>query len=282
LQVAEAKFQIKENISPRVVIKGGGDLASGVAYRLHRTGWQILIVEKDQPLAVRRTVSYATAIYQDEIKIEGLTAHRIENIKECLKVQDQGEIAVVPLSRAAGVLSSYRHQILVDGRMLKDSAGTDREDAGLVIGLGPGFKAGENCHAAVETCRGHFLGRTIYQGSTAPDTGEPGEVLGFSQERVYHAPRRGVFRTERRIGERVQPGDIIGYLEEQPVKARIAGIIRGLLPGGLKVSRGTKLGDIDPRNNPEHCRHISDKSLSVAGGVLEAVFSWLTKNRSFA
>ena len=275
--MAEAEFQIKENISPRVLIKGGGDLASGVAYRLHRTGWQILILEKDQPLAVRRTVSYASAIYQNAIEIEGLTARRVENIKDCLKAQDQDEIAVVPLSQSAEVISSYPHQILVDGRMLKDSKGTDRGDAGLVIGLGPGFTAGENCDAAVETCRGHFLGRALYRGSPAPDTGEPGEVMGYSQERVYHAAWSGVFHTERQIGERVQPGDIIGYLDEQPVKARIAGIIRGLLPGNLKVKQGTKLGDIDPRNNPEHCRHISDKSLAVGGGVLEAVFNWLSK-----
>ncbi len=275
--MADAKFQIKENISPRVLIKGGGDLASGAAYRLHRTGWRILIVEKDQPLAVRRTVSYASAIYQDEVEIEGLTARRVESIKDCLKVQDRGEIAVAPLSRSAEIISSYPNQILIDGRMLKDSAGTDLEEARLVIGLGPGFTAGENCHAAVETCRGHFLGQVIYRGSPAADTGEPGKVLGYSQERVYHASRSGIFRTDRRIGESIRPGEVIGYLKEQPVKSRIAGIIRGLLPSGVRVKKGTKLGDIDPRNDPEHCRHISDKSLAVAGGVLEAVFNWLTK-----
>jgi len=272
--VLENKSQLSPQINPRVLLKGGGDLASGVAYRLHKTGFKVLILEKDSPLAVRRTVAYASALYEEEVEVERVKAVKVTDMTSCEKAQQQGKIAVTSLSRQEEILPYYDNQIVIDGRMLKDSVDTDCKEASLVIGLGPGFIAGENCHAVIETCRGHFLGRAIYKGAAEPDTGEPGSILGYSRERVLHAPIEGEFKTNKSIGDEIDKGDTIGYIKEKVITAEISGVIRGLLPSGIYVSRETKLGDIDPRNNPDYCYYISDKALAVAGGVLEAIFNW--------
>jgi xanthine dehydrogenase accessory factor len=256
-----------------VLIRGGGDLASGVAARLYRSGFQVIMTELPQPLMVRRAVCFGEAVYAGEVCVEGIYARLAPDAARAMELAGQETIALLvdPVARCRGELSP---RVVVDGIMAKRSTGTRREDAPLVIALGPGFTAGDDCHAVIETNRGHWLGRVIWQGPAQADTGVPAEAGGRGDERVLRAPAAGILHGHAAIGDRLAAGDLIATVGEEPVRAPFPGVLRGLIHDGLAVTPGLKIGDLDARAAVEHCFTISDKSLAVAGGVLEAILSF--------
>jgi xanthine dehydrogenase accessory factor len=255
-----------------VLIYGGGDLASGVAARLVRSGFQVAITELPQPLAVRRSVSFASAIYDGGITVEDIQSIRVEHADDALKQMKAGLIPVL-VDPELAARHTLLPDVIVDARMTKKPPTYNHPAAPLVIGLGPGFIAGENCHAVVETMRGHYLGRVYWLGTAAPDTGIPEAVYNHQSERVLRAPATGILRNRVDIGNLIQRGDIIAEVEGQSVTAHFNGMLRGLLYNGIQVQVGMKIGDLDPRMDRHMYRHISDKALAVGGGVLEAVLS---------
>jgi xanthine dehydrogenase accessory factor len=259
---------------PRAVIKGAGDLATGVALCLHRAGFAIAMTEIAQPTVVRRTVAFAQAVYEGKASVEGARAARVgaPGIEGALA---QGTIAVIVAEDAAEVLGVVRPALLVDAIIAKRNLGTSMGDAPVVIGVGPGFVAGRDTHAVVETRRGHDLGRTLFEGSAHENTGIPGDIGGYTWQRVVRSPATGTFRTAAEIGDLVVAGDILGYVGDQPVRAAIDGVLRGLLHAGLPVTEGFKLGDVDPRADPSRCYTVSDKARAVGGGVLTAACTLL-------
>ncbi|TEB04529.1 hypothetical protein Psch_03289 [Pelotomaculum schinkii] len=261
---------------PLVVIRGAGDLASGVAYRLYNSGLDVIMTEIERPLVVRRTVSFAEAVYAGRVTIEGIDACLAGSVEEALSLLEKRIIPVL-VDPEAVVVKLARPAVVVDAIMAKRNLNTAIEDAPLVIGLGPGFTAGVDVHAVIETCRGHRLGRVIYSGSAIPDTGSPGAVDGYTLERLLRAPVDGVVTPRRNIGEQVEKGDVVAMVEITPVYAKLTGLLRGMLKEGTRVPKGTKIGDIDPRKNAEYDT-ISDKALAVGGGVLEAVYYYLSSN----
>ncbi len=260
------------------LIRGGGDLATGVAYRLHRAGFPIIVTELAQPVALRRTVSFAEAIYAGEVEVEGVRARRAMTVSAALRLAAEGYVPVI-VDDDGKALADVRPMAVVDGRMAKVNLGTQITDAPLVIGLGPGFTAGVACHAVIETCRGHHLGRVIWKGAATPDTGKPEAVNGHAGDRVLHAPRAGVLRVQRAIGDMVTGGEVLAEVDGAPVQAPFAGVLRGIAHDGLVVTSGMKIGDVDPRGVQEYCFEISDKALAVGGGVLEALLAWLARVR---
>lgn len=253
-----------------VVIKGAGDLASGVAARLHWAGFPVAMTELPQPLMVRRTVCFGEAVYEGEAIVEGIVARCVAGPAEVRAALAGGVVPVI-VDPAAACVAALRPAVLVDAIMAKRNTGTTRADAPLVIALGPGFSAGRDCHAVIETNRGHTLGRVILAGGATPDTGRPGAIAGLTDERVLRTPVAGVVQAEVQIGERVAAGQVVASVSGQAVTAQTAGVLRGLIRAGARVAAGEKIGDVDPRAAPEHCYLISDKSLAVGGGVLEAV-----------
>jgi xanthine dehydrogenase accessory factor len=253
-----------------VLIKGGGDLASGVAHRLHRAGFPVVITELPQPTVIRRTVAFASAVFEGQVTVEGVTARRLDDLAAVPTALAEGVIPVL-VDPPAEAVRRLQPDVVVDAIVAKRNTGTRLTDAPIVVALGPGFVAGVDCHAVVETQRGHYLGRVILAGAAAPSTGEPGEVAGVGGERVLRSPVAGTFRGRRRIGEPVVAGDVVAEVDGAPVIAAIAGVLRGLLHDGLAVHPGLKVGDVDPRGQPEYCFTISDKARAVAGGVLEAI-----------
>ena len=254
----------------RIVIKGAGDLATGVAARLWRSGFPVMMTEIEQPLTVRRSVSLSDAVYEGEITVEDMTARRAEGRTAVLKALDDGVIPVI-VDPKAEIVKEIKVFALIDAIMAKKNIGTAMDDAAFVVGLGPGFTAGVDVHAIVETKRGHTLGRVIRQGSAIPNTGIPGDVKGFGSERVIRAPTPGVLKGVLSIGTHVEKGDVVAYAGDTPIYAPISGMLRGLLHDGVFVKKGLKSGDVDPRDNQESCWTISDKALAIGGGVLEAV-----------
>jgi xanthine dehydrogenase accessory factor len=258
-----------------IALRGGGDLASGIAVRLHRAGLRVAISELTQPLAVRRLVSFAEAVYQGETVVEGITARRIKDPSDTLQIlrvfaQRQIPVLIDPDFQA---LRSLRPTVVIDGRMAKQAPKQGMHQASLVIGLGPGFEAGLNCHAVIETNRGHRLGSVIWRGSAESDTGVPESVAEHGSERVLRAPRDGVFEARAEIGQLVTLGQVVAEVAGQPVQVKFSGVLRGLVQTGLPVVQGMKVGDVDPRGDPAACRLVSDKALAVGGGVLEAILS---------
>ncbi len=254
-----------------ILVRGGGDLASGVALRLHRSGIGVVITELATPLAVRRTVAFADAVYEKQATIEGVTGRRVDDPDDMLKILNamaKGQIPVLidPECRSAAVLHPLA---IVDGRMTKRPPERLSHHASLYIGLGPGFEAPTNCHAVIETVRGHTLGRVIWEGSTLPDTAEPeGDT-----RRLLRAPADGTLQSEARIGQHFEPGETIAVVGGQEIKAPFAGVLRGLLRPGTSAIAGMKIGDLDARDDPRLCELVSDKSLAVGGGVLEALLT---------
>lgn len=260
-----------------ILIRGGGDLASGVALRLHHSGMRIVITELEQPLVIRRSVSFAEAVYAGESQVEDVSAERVESISGIMGSWQKGYIPVL-IDPNCRILDDIKHSslqlsVLIDGRMKKVPPDLGRDSAPLVIGLGPGFIAGENCHAVIETNRGHHLGRVIWQGSSLPNTGVPEGFGDQYQDRVLRAPSDGEFLAHSAICDRLKFGDLIAEIDGNQILAPFDGVLRGLLHSGLQVEEGFKVGDIDPRNDPSYCRLVSDKSLAIAGGVLEAILA---------
>jgi xanthine dehydrogenase accessory factor len=251
-----------------ILLRGGGDLASGVALRLHRAGLKIIIAELPQPLAVRRSVSFAEAVYRGEISVEGVTARRAESATEAFDLVQKGFVAVL-VDPEATILNLGTFAALIDARLTKQTPEFGLDAAPLTIGLGPGFVAGENVHAVIETQRGHTLGRVYWEGSASADSGQP----EGDPRRVLRAPCAGVLETFIEIGEHVQGGEVVAQIGAETVVAPFPGVLRGLIHSGLNVKKGLKIGDVDPRDDPAFCFLVSDKALAVGGGVLEAIFS---------
>lgn len=259
-------------MKPYVLTWGGGDLASGVAIRLHRVGIRVLVVETEQPAAVRRSVAFAQAVYDGETTIEDVHAKLIDS-PEWMEACWAGRSIPVLVDPDLNLLQDYRPVVLVDARMRKIPTSLSLGAAELVIGLGPGFTAGENCHAAVETNRGHFLGRVFWMGKTEGDTGVPGKVGEYARERVLHTPVAGRVETFVEIGDAVNQGDLVLKVADHTKRAPFAGVVRGLIHPGLFVQAETKVGDIDPRPDTFRCWSVSEKSLAIGGGVLEAILT---------
>lgn len=257
---------------PLVLLRGGGDLATGVAARLTRAGFAVVVAEIPQPLAVRRTVALAEAIYEGEVRIEELVGRRVHGPEAAREACADGAIPVL-VDPTADCREALQPVALIDGRMRKRSPELGLDAAPLVIGLGPGFEAGVNCHAVVETNRGHHMGRVYWSGSAQSDTGVPDAVTGYDVDRVLRAPASGEFRGELPIATMLQVGDLIARVDRRELRAPFSGVLRGLLHDGVQVEQGAKVGDIDPRGNPSYCSLISDKSLAIGGGALEALLS---------
>jgi len=258
--------------SPLVVlVKGGGEMGTGVAHRLARCGFHVCLTDIPEPQAVRRGVTFSEAVFEGWKEVEGLVARRVAGEEEIWEAWKKKTIPLL-VDPECQIRKTLRAPVLVDAILAKKNTGTRLEDASLVIGLGPGFFAGRDVHLVVETNRGHNLGRVIEEGEAEPDTGRPGEILGYSWERVLRAPAPGRFRAERQIGDCVEKGERVAEVAGVGIEARVGGVIRGLIRDGLFVAQGGKVGDIDPRGNRAHCFTISDKARAIAGGVLEAIF----------
>ncbi|MBL8162315.1 MAG: EF2563 family selenium-dependent molybdenum hydroxylase system protein [Anaerolineae bacterium] len=255
-----------------IVVRGGGDLASGVVYRLCRAGFPVIITELAAPVLVRRTVSFGEAVYSGEIVVEGLRAQLAPDVQAARGLAETGVIAVL-VDPAGENLIALRPAAVVDARMVKFNLDTTLEDAPLVVALGPGFSAGVDCHAVIETNRGHNLGRVIYAGPAEADTGEPGVVQGHTHSRVLRAPAAGHVRGAASIGDVVESGQVVAWVSDHAIRAAFTGVLRGLVHERVAVEAGMKIGDLDPRAGRDACFTISDKSLAVGGGVLEAVLA---------
>lgn len=260
-----------------ILVRGGGDLASGVIHRLYRCGYRVLVLESERPSAIRRMVSFCEAVYDGEAFVEGVLSRRVENLSQCEKVWDMKEIPVLvdPEGKAIQeLLKEGRTGALVDAILAKKNLGTRRDMAPFTIGLGPGFCAGDDVDVVIETMRGHDLGRIIEEGWAIPNTGVPGLVGGAGSKRVIHSPAEGKIKNQASIADLVTEGQVIAYVGETPVKASLTGVLRGIIRDGYPVFSGMKIADIDPRKEEkENCYSISDKARCIAGGVLEALLS---------
>ena len=258
-----------------VIIRGGGDLATGAGYQLHRAGFPVVVTEIAQPLAIRRTVAFASAVAEGSVTVEGVTAIRVASAEDAVAAASRGTVAVLvsPALPELPVLPS----VVVDARLAKRNLDTTIDQAPLVVALGPGLTAGLDCHAVVETMRGHRLGRVMWEGAAAPNTGVPGTVGGASAQRLIRAPADGAVEWRVAIGDHVAAGQAIGRVGEVDVTAPIDGVTRGLITPGFPAASGLKIGDVDPRGDPAACFEISDKSRLVGAGVLEAVLTWLNR-----
>lgn len=255
-----------------ILIRGGGELASGVAHRLTCSHFKVCLAEIPHPQAVRRGVSFCEAVYEGEQEVEGVVAKLISSPDGIFPVWEEGKVPLL-IDPEATIKDTLKPDVLVDAILAKKNLGTKISDASLVIGLGPGFKAGKDVHIVIETNRGHNLGKVIVQGEAEANTGVPGIIAGVSAERVFRAPKAGRFSTNKQIGDHIQAGEVVAFVDGSPVKAQVEGIIRGLLRNGDEVHKGTKIGDVDPREIRDYCYTISDKARAVAGGVLEAILS---------
>ena len=259
-----------------VVVRGGGEMASAAARLLFLSGFPVLVLERDRPLAVRRKVAFAEAILAGTADVEGVPCRRVDPDQVSSALQD-GRFVPILVDPEGLSLARLRPHVVIDARMAKRNLGTSTADAGLVIGLGPGFIAEKDVHAVVETQRGPELGRVRWTGAAEMDTMIPAAVQGYAERRVLRAPRAGIFRGEKRIGDVVMPAARVGTVDGEPVTAAIPGLLRGLISDGVAVERGAKIGDIDPRGPLIDAARISDKARAIAAGVLEAVLLHLRK-----
>lgn len=255
-----------------VVLRGAGDMGTGVAIRLWRSGFQVIALETSSPLAVRRTVSFSEAVFDGHAAVEGIRATLVGSPAQALDTL-KDEVVPVLVDPGAGSLARLDPEAVVDAILAKRNTGTHLDMAPLVVGLGPGFVAGEDVHAVVETNRGPDLGRVFWHGSAQANTGAPAAVLGESHTRVLRAPADGHVTVRKNIGDIVGEGETVAEVGGVPVCAAFHGVLRGMVREGTYVSVGLKIGDVDPRLDPSLCHRVSDKSLAIAGGVLEAVLS---------
>lgn len=254
-----------------IAVKGAGEMASAVAWRLYMSNFsKILMLETDYPLAVRREVSFCEAVHEGEKEVEKVRAGRVQNPDEIESCWEKNEIAVV-VDPQWETLKAIQPEVVVDAVLAKKNLGTHRNEAPLVIGLGPGFYAGKDVHLVIETNRGHNMGIIISSGEAEPNTGTPGAIGGFTEERVLRAPVVGQFQSIRNIGDWVNKNEIIGSVAGVEVRSRIDGVLRGLIRPSSQVTQGLKIGDIDPRGEISYCFTISDKARAIGGSVLEAI-----------
>ena len=260
----------EENV---IVVRGGGDLASGVIHRLYRCGYKVLILESERPSAIRREVSFCEAVYDGEAFVEGVLSHKIKDVSECGKVWDLKEIPLL-VDETGESIARCRPAAVIDGILAKRNLGTSREMAPLTIALGPGFTAGEDVDYVIETQRGHDLGRIIEEGEAAPNTGVPGVIAGVGKERVIHSPASGSIKNLAKIGDFVEKGQIIAEVKGVSVPASITGVLRGIIRDGYIVHKGMKIADIDPRKEQKkNCSTISDKARCIAESVVEILLA---------
>ena len=245
-------------------------MATGVAHRLFHSGFLVCLTEIPQPLAVRREVSFCEAIHEGQKTVEGVKAIRVEGEAEIHQGWAEGCIPIL-VDPQCRVRRELNPGVMIDAILAKTNTGTRINDAPLVIGLGPGFRAGTDVHLVVETNRGHNLGRVIEWGEAEPNTGIPGDIGGYTWERVLRAPSAGRFIGRKKIGDRVEKGEMVAEVKRLPVHSQISGVLRGLLRDGERVEKDMKVGDVDPRATREHCFTISDKARAIGGGVLEAI-----------
>jgi len=252
-----------------IVVRGGGELGSAAARLLFQCGFPVLVLERRPPLAVRRLVCFAEAVGSGQTAVEGVTGRRLR----AAAIAELAGLPFVPVivDPEGECITRFRPEVVVDARMAKHNLGTRCADAPLVIGLGPGFVAGEDVHAVIETQRGAEFGRVLWSGGAQADTALPTPVLGIGADRVLRAPRAGTFQGGCRIGALVPRGWRVGQVDGAPVNARSGGLVRGLLADATPVEAGMKVGDIDPRGAAVDPARLSDKGRAVAAGVLEAV-----------
>lgn len=277
---------MKKNV---IIVRGGGDIATGTIYKLHQSGYPVLVLETPNPSAIRRFAAFSEAVYEQTYTVEGVTCKLARDLKQAYEFMEQGMVAML-IDAAGETIKEVKPAALVDAILAKKNLGTNRGMAPFTIALGPGFTAGNDVDAVIETMRGHKLGRIIYEGSAIPNTGIPGVIAGVSKERVIHAPAKGILYGEKKIADYVEKEEVIAYIypecknienekeraekkaEAIAVKAAISGILRGLIRDGYPVTKGFKIADIDPREGErENCFTISDKARCIAGGVLEAL-----------
>jgi len=251
-------------------VRGAGDIATGAAFRLYKSGFSVVMSDLAIPTSIRRTICFSEAIINGNTQVEDITAELAKDAADAKRIVEKGSIAVLADPEGAEA-KKLRPAAVVDAILAKRNLGTRMTDADVVVGVGPGFTAGEDCHAVVETMRGHTLGRVYYEGSAMPDTRVPGNIGGFTLERILRAPCAGTFKGVKKIGDLVIKGEICAYVDDKPVVSSLSGVLRGILPDGLEVYEGMKSGDVDPRCELSHCYTVSDKALAVGGGVLEAV-----------
>lgn len=266
----------------KIIVRGGGDLATGVIHRLWGAGFKVLVLECAHPAAIRRQVALCEAVYQGEATVEGMTGVLVKSLAEAESVWQQKKVPVL-VDEAAACVKAFAPDIVVDAIIAKRNLGTTKEMAPLVIALGPGFSAGKDADVLVETKRGHNLGRIIRMGSAAPNSGVPGNIGGFTKERVLHAPCAGVLHVVQDIGSVVEKGETIAQITGEngltAIPATLTGIIRGMIRDGFAVTQGFKVADIDPRKEElANCFTISDKARCIAGSVLELVCRYAQEN----
>ena len=258
-----------------IIVRGGGDLATGTIYKLYKCGFPVLILETHQPSAIRRNVAFSEAVYEGKQTVEDVTCHRADSKEQAAELLQEGKLAVL-VDPAGDAIGYFKPMAVVDAILAKRNLGTCKSMAPITVALGPGFTAGQDVDAVIETQRGHHLGRVIWNGVAAPNTGIPGIIGGYGKERVIYSPASGILRNVRRITDTVQKGEVIAQVETEkdivPVRATMDGLLRGLIRDGYPVKQGFKMADIDPRMEEyENCFTISDKARCIAGGVLEAI-----------
>ncbi|MGF1763216.1 selenium-dependent molybdenum cofactor biosynthesis protein YqeB [Aliivibrio kagoshimensis] len=263
------KDDVRVNRNKLMLIRGAGDIATGVAVRLHNCGFKVVMTDIAQPTVIRCTVSFAQALYGEPVQVEGITAQKASSCQQVYAILDAGNIPVM-VDEECCTLSSLKPTFVVDAILAKRNLGTTKDMAPITIALGPGFNAGVDCHAVIETNRGHKLGRVIYQGETQANTGIPGNIAGYTHQRVIRSPCDGVMHNHVELGDIVTEGDIIAHVADTPIAAPLSGMVRGLLNPGLTVTEGFKIGDIDPRGVEADFTTVSDKARAIAGSVLEA------------
>lgn len=258
-----------------IIVRGGGDLATGTIYKLKKCGFSVLILEVEKPTAIRRNVAFSEAVYEGKQKVEDMVCFRADSLEQAKHFLDEGKLAVL-VDPTGESITQLKPMAVVDAILAKKNLGTHMDMAPITVGLGPGFEAGKDVTAVIETKRGHNLGRVLWEGCAAPNTGVPGLIAGYGKERVIHSPADGILRCEKKITDLVKKDEIIAYIEtpegDVPVHATLDGLLRGLLRSGTKVKKGLKMADIDPREEEyNNCFTISDKARCIAGGVVEAI-----------
>lgn len=274
-----------------ILVRGGGDIATGTIYKLVKSGFRVLILETENPSAIRRNVAFCEAVYEGEKEVEDMVCYRAESLEQAKEIMEKGHPALLvdPLAKTAEFLRehpdpAWKYIALVDAILAKKNLGTSRRMADFTIALGPGFRTGEDVDVVIETMRGHRLGRIIKEGTALANTGTPGVIAGVGKERVIHAPAAGVLKNVKKITDVVEKGETIAVIkangENIEVPATITGLLRGLIRDGYPVTKGFKIADIDPRKEEyENCFTISDKARCIAGGVLEAILEHLSTGK---
>ncbi|MDC7231828.1 MAG: selenium-dependent molybdenum cofactor biosynthesis protein YqeB [Spirochaetales bacterium] len=256
--------------APLVIVRGAGDIATGVINRLTNSGFRVAALETENPTVIRRTIAFAEVLRAGQVEVEGISAVKAETEEDIKAAWTRGQIPVIPDPEGLWIETLKPHAV-VDAILAKKNLGTDRSMAPVVIGLGPGFTAGEDVHAVVETNRGHSLGQLILDGRAMKNTGIPGTIAGYSAERVIHAPAAGTIRVLKDIGSLVKKGELLATIGTTEILSPLEGVVRGMIAPGTPVGKGLKIADVDPRGDAAYCRIVSDKARAIGGGVLEGI-----------